>query len=188
VAARRAKAAAGRKEAAARRQAALGAASSEEKEEGEDEDKDEGKDGKPKARAVAVVEIKWSEDGKHAALELVSADYKDRWIATVEPGEHRIVSRHHVSDPAWINWDHNDLGWLRDGATIYYLSEEESGYSHLYLATLGGKTRALTSGKYEVSHPRLSRDGRYLYYLANASHPGIYEVWRADVASGQSEQ
>ena len=181
------KADAARKEAAAKRKDKYGEdADDQDKDQAKDQDKD--KEKKPKVRPVAVIEIKWSEDGRHAALELASADYKDRWIATLEPGEHNLVSRHHLSDPAWINWDNNDFGWLRDGATIYYLSEE-TGFSHLYLLPLaGGKARALTSGRYEATLPRLSADGRYIYFLANASHPGIHEVWRADVRSGSAEQ
>jgi dipeptidyl aminopeptidase/acylaminoacyl peptidase len=157
-----------------------------------DKNKDKGEDkekkDKPKARPVTVAGIEWSEDGAHAAVELISLDYKDRWIVTLEPAGHRLAVRHHLSNAAWINWDYNELGWLRDNSTLYYLSEE-SGYSHLYLTSVvDGKTRALTSGKYEASRPQLSRDGRYLYYLANASHPGVHEVWRADVESGQTEQ
>jgi len=154
-------------------------------------DREQGKDaaaGKPKPRPVAVSGIRWSEDGLHAAVELISLDNKDRWIAVVEPAEHRLASRHHLSDPAWISWDNNDFGWLRDSATIYYLSEE-TGWFHLYLAPLaGGPPRALTSGKYEVTAPELASDGRYLYFLANTAHPGNHEVWRAEVASGRTEQ
>ena len=30
-----------------------------------------------------------------------------------------------------------------------------------------------------------TRDGRAIYYTANAEHPGKYETWRVDVASGK---
>jgi len=39
-----------------------------------------------------------------------------------------------------------------------------------------------------VSSPEPSFDGRTLYYVANASHPGNYDGWRLDVGSGRSEQ
>jgi dipeptidyl aminopeptidase/acylaminoacyl peptidase len=143
---------------------------------------------KPKARPITVMDISWSEDGRRAALELQSADHKDRWLATLDPADRRLVCRHHLVDPAWINWDYNDFGWLRDGDTLYLLSEE-SGYSHLYLLSArDGTSRPLTHGEFEVTKPALSRDGRFLYYLANVTHPGIHEVWRVDLKSGVSEQ
>jgi len=115
-------------------------------------------------------------------------DHKDRWVATVDFDKHKLVPRHRYSDSAWINWEMNELGWLRDNETLYVLSEE-SGYSHLYLVSnKDGRKRALTSGKYEVSLPRPDQSGRYLYYRANADNPGIFEVWRAEVASGKTEQ
>jgi dipeptidyl aminopeptidase/acylaminoacyl peptidase len=36
--------------------------------------------------------------------------------------------------------------------------------------------------------PVVTRDGRYLYYTANAAHPGQYETWRVEVATAKAEQ
>jgi len=144
-------------------------------------------------RIVELSRISWSDDGSRAALLFWSEDNKDRWIATLEPPAARLVTRHRLSDPAWVN-DYEELfefGWLEDDTTLWYVSEE-TGYFHLYtLATAGGagaRPRALTHGTFEVTAPVLTRDGKTFYYVANASHPGIYNVWRLDVASGKSEQ
>jgi dipeptidyl aminopeptidase/acylaminoacyl peptidase len=171
-----------------------------------DKDQKDGKDGKDakeeekkgeeekkkENRPVVLERIAWSEDGSRAALLFWSADNKDRWIATLEPPAAGLVPRHHLSDPAWVNnYDFFDLGWLKDNTTLWYLSEE-TGYSQLYtLATAGGdasaaKPRQLTQGRFEVSAPVLTRDGRSFYYRANASHPGIYDIWRLEVESGAS--
>lgn len=132
--------------------------------------------------------IAWSRDGGEVAVELHALDNKDRWIATVDLATHRLVTRERLSDPAWVNWDHNDFGWLADGRTLWYLSET-SGYAHLYAFDVAsGRARQLTSGPFEASSPLPTHDGRYLYYLANAGHPGIYEVWRVETASGKAEQ
>ncbi len=142
----------------------------------------------PAVRAVAVQSIAWTDDGRRVAVEVVAVDNKDRWIATVDLDGARLVPRHRETDSAWINWDHNTIGWLADDRTLYFESEE-SGYNHLYLLDAGdGRIRQLTSGRFEVSSPEPSFDGRTLYYVANASHPGNYDVWRVDVASGRSEQ
>lgn len=142
----------------------------------------------PETRSVHVEGIRWSDDGRQAAVELRALDDKDRWIATLDLDGSRLVTRHRLSDGAWVNWNNNDFGWLRDNETLYYLSEE-SGFSHLYLASArGGHARQLTSGRYEVTKPVASRDGRYLYYTANASHPGNYDVWRVALDTGKAEQ
>jgi dipeptidyl aminopeptidase/acylaminoacyl peptidase len=153
-----------------------------------DKDKDK-KDAEQTARPVELTTAAWSKDGRRLALQLRAYDNKDRWIATVEPSAAPVLaSRHRLTDPAWINWTFNEMGWLEDNATLWYLSED-SGFSHLYLAPAkDGSPRQLTRGRFEVSNPALSRDGRFLYYTANADHPGRYDAWRVDVASGHSEQ
>jgi dipeptidyl aminopeptidase/acylaminoacyl peptidase len=164
---------------------------------GKDEKKEEKKkeDEKKDARVVQLERIVWSEDGGRAALLFWSSDNKDRWIATLEPPAAGLVTRHRISDPAWVNnYDFFDFGWLKDNTTLWYLSED-TGYSHLYtLATAGGKggsaarPRQLTHGNFEVSAPVLTRDGKSFYYKANASHPGTYDIWRLDVESGPGNQ
>ena len=119
---------------------------------------------------------------------LRAIDNKDRWIATVNLDRHELVNHHRLSDKAWVNDDFSDIGWLPDNNTLFFLSEQ-TGYSQLYLLTLpAGRVRQLTRGDYEVSIPVPTRDGRTLYYTANAEHPGKYETWRIDVASGKAEQ
>jgi len=142
----------------------------------------------PAVRGVDVMDVAWTADGRRAAVELHAYDNKDRWIATVDLDGARLVPRHRETDSAWIDWDHNTIGWLADDQTLYFESEE-SGYNHFYaLDARGGRIRQLTSGKFEVSSPEPSFDGRTLYYVANANHPGNYDVWRLDVGTGRSEQ
>jgi dipeptidyl aminopeptidase/acylaminoacyl peptidase len=154
-----------------------------------EKDSKDNKDEKPKDRDLELANLVWTEDGNRFAVQLRAYDNKDRWIATVDVGDQPVlVSRHRLTDPAWINWDHNEMGWLKDNTTLWYVSEE-SGYAHLYrVSTNGGAPRALTQGKFETGNPVLSRDGRFLYYTANTGHPGRYNAWRVDVASGESEQ
>lgn len=142
----------------------------------------------PAIRAVDVMDVAWTSDGRRAAVEIHAGDNKDRWIATLDLDGARLVPRHRETDSAWINWDHNTIGWLADDRTLYFESEE-SGYNHLYALDAGdGRIRRLTSGKFEVSSPEPSFDGHTLYYVANAAHPGNYDVWRVDAGTGKSEQ
>ena len=127
--------------------------------------------------------IAWSEDGKSLAIQIRSIDNKDRWIASVDFDRARLVSQHRLTDPAWINWNFNEFGWEKDNRTLWYVSEE-SGYAQLYAKVPGGKANALTSGRFEVSNPAQSPDGKWFYLRANAEAPYIYDVYRVAVGGG----
>lgn len=132
------------------------------------------------SRAVEVgdggsVGIEWTRDGRGVAVMLRAIDNKDRWIATVDLDTARLKPRHRLQDPAWINWNFNDFGWLPDNRTLWYLSEE-SGYSHLYTIEGEARPRQRTAGRWEASMPQLGRDGRSFYFLCNRRWPGDYEV------------
>jgi len=135
----------------------------------------------PNTRAVTISNLQWSTDGMSAAVMLRAIDNKDRWIATLDLKTGRLKQQHQLTDQAWINWDFNEMGWLKNSHTLWYLSEE-SGFSHLYLRdTLSRKTRQITQGKWEVSHPVPTQDGQTIYFRANVEHPGKYEIYAVDV-------
>ena len=136
-------------------------------------------------RVVRFDAVEWSDDGANAAVVARAVDNKDRWIATVDfAKEGALRVAHRLTDPAWINWSFNDYGWLPDNRTLWLLSEE-SGYSHLYTLAPGGRAKALTSGKWEVSAPVLSADGKAFYFGCNREWPGDYEVCAKDLAGGE---
>lgn len=160
-----------------------------------DEKKDKAAD-KPKPRGVRIVSsaedgggggIVWSRDGKALAIQLRAIDNKDRWIATVDLDRHALVPQHRLTDAAWINWNFNEFGFLNDQRTLWYASEE-TGYAHLYTKAPGGKAVALTGGKFEVSRPELSTDGRWFYVRANQEAPYAYDVYRVPSGGGKLER
>lgn len=155
-----------------------------------------GTDAKPKQRGVLLVSedpdggaggLAWSRDGKALAVQMLSIDNKDRWIATVDFAEYRLVPQHRLSDPAWINWTFNEMGWLNDNRTLWYESEQ-SGYAHLYTQAQNGAAQALTAGRFEVSDPVLSADGRWFYVLSNAQAPYSYDVYRVPSGGGELQR
>jgi dipeptidyl aminopeptidase/acylaminoacyl peptidase len=126
--------------------------------------------------------IKWHPNGQQVALLLEAWDNKDRWLARVNLLENSLESQHRLHDQAWINWTFNEFGWLGNTTQLYYLSEE-SGYSHLYLKSLKGSPRQLTSGAFEVSDVTLTNDNSRFIFKANKKHPGIYEIYQLDLNS-----
>jgi dipeptidyl aminopeptidase/acylaminoacyl peptidase len=141
----------------------------------------------PDIRAVTLNGSQWSDDGRILALQLRSVDNKDRWLATFDPSDPDAGLRvqHRLSDAAWINWNFNEFGWQRDGRTLWYLSEE-TGHSHLYVKAVGeAKPRALTRGEWEAGSVEAGTDGRSFWFLANASHPTEYDLYRIGIGDAQ---
>jgi len=156
------------------------------------DEKKKDKDDKPKERAIRIVSsaedgggggVEWSADGRNVAIQIRAIDNKDRWIATVDFGAHKLVTQHRLTDPAWINWNFNEFGWEKDDRTLWYVSEE-TGYAQLYAKAPGGKASALTHGTFEVSAPVVSDDGKWFYVKANAEAPYDYDVYRVAVGGG----
>jgi dipeptidyl aminopeptidase/acylaminoacyl peptidase len=127
--------------------------------------------------------IVWSADGGALGIEMYSIDHKDRWIVSVDLANYVLVPQHRLSDAAWIDRAFNEFGWLNDNRTLWYESEE-SGFAHLYTKALNGEPRALTQGRFEVSSPQLSEDGRWFYVLGNEVAPYSYDVYRVPSSGG----
>lgn len=146
----------------------------------------------PDVRAIHVISgendgsgggIVWSDDGSNVAIQLRAVDNKDRWLASVDFTRHALVNQERLHDDAWINWNFNDFGWLKDNRTLWYLSER-TGDSELYTKPLDGKAKQLTSGHFEVSHPQLSEDGHWFYVRTNKVAPYSYDVYRLPADGG----
>jgi len=125
--------------------------------------------------------VAWSENSQQVAMMLFSYDNKDRWIVTFDVDKTNLSTAHWLSDDAWVNdWAFNEFGWLPDSQTLYYLSEED-GYSHLYIKNGKRRSAQMTEGAFEVSHLTVSQDGKNIFYRANKTHPGIYEIYSLDL-------
>ena len=131
--------------------------------------------------------IAWSRDGEALAIQFLSIDNKDRWIASVDLARFALVPQHRLTDPAWIGWTFNDFGWLGDSRTLWYESEE-SGFAHLYTKAPDAAPRALTAGHFEISEPVLSQDGRWFYLLSNLTAPYSYDVYRVPSGGGKLQR
>ncbi|OJF68301.1 S9 family peptidase [Alteromonas sp. V450] len=124
--------------------------------------------------------IRWHKNGNAVAVMLEAWDNKDRWIATVDLANKKLNNQHRLHDDAWVNYRFNAFGWLNDSEKLFYQSEH-TGYSHLYVQTPGMEPLALTSGRFIVDDLTLSSDDRFIYFKANMEHPGLYEIYRADL-------
>ena len=145
-----------------------------------------------KKREIIMHSPIWSTDGNTAVISFRSKDNKDRWIAQLLPETGTVKELDRQHDDAWIagpgigwSFGSGDMGWLPDNKSIWFQSEE-SGYSHLYTLDVNtGKKNALTSGKYEVSSPQISRDKKRWYFEANIDHPGDQQLYSMPLNGGK---
>ncbi|MFQ5708057.1 MAG: prolyl oligopeptidase family serine peptidase [bacterium] len=148
-----------------------------------------------KAREVVFHGPFWSKDGLRAFVVIVSADNKDRWLATLDLPSGRLHAFEHQHDDAWIGGPNifgysspGLVGWMPDSKRVYFCSEE-TGYSHLYVSDPEtGEKRALTQGNFEIYNPRIARDKRHWYFASNQVHPGERHFYRMPLEGGAWEK
>lgn len=142
-----------------------------------------------KPRPISVSSLSFSKDSKWLLFQCFSHDNKDRWIVAVSMANfgkpEAVKVLHHRYDEAWINGSERFAVFSGHTSSVCFLSEE-SGYSHLYLANPAkGTVRQLTEGQWEVSNVSISHDATRIFFTANESHPGEYELQSVDVKSGK---
>jgi dipeptidyl aminopeptidase/acylaminoacyl peptidase len=146
-------------------------------------------------REIDITAIGFASNSRHALVRMTATDYEDAWLVVVDLPSlaRRVVA--HLHDDAWLDGPlATTAGWLKDGETVYYGSEE-TGYAHLYTVPAGGgggggggARRALTSGEWEVQGVELSPDGRTLYLHTNEGDFGQVHFWALDVRTGRKTQ
>jgi dipeptidyl aminopeptidase/acylaminoacyl peptidase len=133
----------------------------------------------------------WSDDGKNAFVVVSAQDNKDRWIARLELPAGKLTSLDRQHDEAWIGGPGIGffggalaVGWMPDNLRAWFCSEE-SGYSHLYTFNIVTREKkALTSGKFEVDSPFISRDKKKWYFTSNEVHAGEKHFYTMPIEGG----
>ncbi len=143
-------------------------------------------------KKVTAVNAFWNDQGTRFVVEFQSLDHKDRWFVLVNPadGKHERVL-HHIHDPAWFGGAGQAQGWLGtswaeflpDGETLA-ITSEETGWAHLYLVTMQGESRALTSGDWEVRNISRSNDGTAWWIRAGVEHPNEMHLYELPLRGG----
>lgn len=136
--------------------------------------------GEPEPRPVTNIGVRWSDTGRIAAFMLRSHDNKDRWIVTLDTSEDvpSFATAHHLRDPAWINWNFNEFGFIPGTDVLWFLSEH-TGYGHLYTLEPGQeKPVAITSGEHEIRSVYAFYDNSGFLARTNATDAGVWELER----------
>jgi dipeptidyl aminopeptidase/acylaminoacyl peptidase len=154
-------------------------------------DPDTSKGKKPRARPVFYAGPVWSDDGRHALMQVYSQDNKDRWIVLLDVERARFSTViDHQRDTAWISgpgiWAFGEsIGFLPGGKSVWFQSEAD-GWSHLFTVNVDGRGRKqLTQGRFEVYEPRLSRDKTRWYFTSNEEHVGEHHFYNMPLAGGK---
>jgi dipeptidyl aminopeptidase/acylaminoacyl peptidase len=143
-------------------------------------------------KRVTAVRTLWNDQGTRFVVEYQSLDHKDRWIKLVDPatGKHERTL-HHTHDVAWFGGPNYAQGWLGpswfeflpDGETLA-LTSEDTGWSHLYLVTMDGTSKALTSGDWEIRSILRSTDDTKWWITAGMEHPNELHLYELPLRGG----
>ncbi len=133
-------------------------------------------------RALTAFAPSWSADGRYAVLDIRAQDNKTRWIARLDPSTGALTVLDRQQDDAWVRG--GDTGWMPDGRTFWFVSEA-TGWAHLTTVDVETReVRPLTSGAFEVSSPRLTRDGRTWIFQSTEGSPHESHVYAMPAAGG----
>ena len=132
----------------------------------------------------------WSVEGDRAAVEAISEDDHDLWIASLDLD--RVTTRiiDHQHDDAWIGGPPIQsnylspglLEWLPGGRMVF--ASEKGGWSHLHLAEPDGTVHPLTNGPWEVRSAALSRDRSTWILGTSREHPADDQLYTMPAAGG----
>lgn len=151
------------------------------------------KDKQPVLREVVVLGLYWNEAGSAAVVDILSQDFKDRWLMQLDTTTAKLKPIDHQRDEAWIAgpgiaWLGASVnGWINDH-TVYYQSEV-SGYAHLYTCDINtGTKKQITQGNYEVQWVHLNTSKQFFYLITNEEHPGKQNLVRIKTDGTQKEK
>ncbi|HXP87262.1 MAG TPA: prolyl oligopeptidase family serine peptidase [Bryobacteraceae bacterium] len=136
-------------------------------------------------RDVRIESIEFNPQGTRAVVLATASDNKDAWIMALDPAAAMTKVLFQEHDEAWVNGPQS-LGWMKDGESVYFVSERD-GYFQLYtLAAKGGDSpRQLTSGTFEISDVDLSRDGSTFYLTTSEANAGERRLYSMKATGGE---
>ena len=90
-----------------------------------------------------VPRVAW-QDGAPLTLLLLTRDQKDLSLVSVQPATGAVTELLSEHDDAWLNVEHRDYRWLKDGSGFLWATERNGGWQ-LELHPIGGAVRAVTA-------------------------------------------
>ena len=144
--------------------------------------------GKP----VNTTQYQWNRQGTRLAAEFLSMDFKDRWIALIDPATgKRTKELQHDHDDAWFGGATTGgqggpafFQWLPDGETLAVTSEADR-WAHLYLVAMDGTKRQLTKGTWEIRAITQSRDGTKWWISSGMEQPNELHLYSLPLNGGE---
>ncbi|MEM8486950.1 MAG: prolyl oligopeptidase family serine peptidase [Bacteroidota bacterium] len=143
-------------------------------------------------RALIPTYVDWHPASPQAVIQVRARDNKDRWLASLDPATGTLNLLDRQRDEAWIAGPGISRyqfgfaeGWLPDNQH-YFFQSEKTGYSHLYMFdTKSGKTKALTSGPFEIFSPMLSQDGARWFFTSSEGSPHERHFYSMPLMGGE---
>ncbi len=129
-----------------------------------------------------VVEAEPSPDGKTIAFGLKG----DIWTIAISKPD-GVAGRSAQFARQLTRWagDDSDFSWSKDGKKVYFVSDRDFNYGVYEIDLTTGKTRPVWNEDRDVTHIRLSPDGKQLAFWVTGAEGGLFAE---DLASGRSRR
>ena len=115
--------------------------------------------------------VRWSTDGRYAALWANSADHKDAWLVAFDTKTSVVKTAWREHDDAWVGGPGRGLLlWTPDGRVAF--ETERDGYANLWTTSPDGTdAKPLVRGGFEVSDVTLDRPRSRLLFVSSEGSP-----------------
>jgi len=131
----------------------------------------------------------WNNQGTAGLVAAMDYEFENAWLWSIDAATGALTLLRHDTDEAWLGgpcafW-FNCAGFLPDGRTAWFVSEE-SGFSHLYTVPVnGGSARQLTSGNWEVQGVQVAPTEDRFYLTTNEGTPHEVHFYHMPLNGGE---
>jgi dipeptidyl aminopeptidase/acylaminoacyl peptidase len=135
------------------------------------------------ASPLAESVLAWSPNGRSLLIERVSDDFKERRLLLADVVGGPLDTILEERDEKYLPLGRGFASFLQDGSRIVYASEA-SGWNHVYtFDTATRRSRALTSGPFDVREIALGPDNA-IYFASNEVGPDQPQIYKVAAAGG----
>lgn len=127
----------------------------------------------------------WTPDGKGVLLQQFNRLQNKVQVLLADPATRATKLVFSETDQAWVE-SRSKLYWI--GCDFLWLSER-SGWRHAYRASMDGKIKPLTQGKFDVVEvAAVDVKGGWLYYTASPDNPTQRYLYRVSLEGGEPQR
>jgi dipeptidyl-peptidase-4 len=127
-----------------------------------------------------IVQVRWHPEGGELLVLREPRDLKTLRFLAANPDDGTVRTLFTVSDEKWVNVSNITVRWAEEGTRLYYTSEA-SGFNHIYrMDWVGGTSKIITSGDWEVTALHGVDDKGRVWFTSTEVEPAQRHLFYVD--------